>query len=220
MELISLPVLLSLLQEKILSEKVVFFKKNSTTFFLDESRFLQFLVKSFKDGDFLITWSDLEGFVELVNIIPSEDESNEVNKSIFGIKSDSGDIIGWVFSTEFYRYRFIQEKKQKVELELVRGDLETILDSSYDVIFVADGSGKTLRVSAACENIWGFKEEELVGKSVFELEKRGIFYPSATRQALEKKERILTTQTTKQGKRLLVVSTPRFNPKGEIIRVV
>ncbi len=99
-------------------------------------------------------------------------------------------------------------------------DLQTIFDNSYDVLYVTDGKGMTIRVSSACEVLWGKKPEELIGHSVFELEREGIFTPSATRIALEQGKKIEVIQQTKTGRRLMVVSTPIRNVDGKIIRVV
>jgi len=99
-------------------------------------------------------------------------------------------------------------------------DLKAIFDISYDVIYVSDGDGITLRVSAASERLWGYKESELIGKSVYQLEKEGVFSPSITRLVLEKKEKVSMTQTTKTGRRLMVVGIPIQDENGQIIRVV
>jgi PAS domain S-box-containing protein len=99
-------------------------------------------------------------------------------------------------------------------------DLKAIFDTSYDVIYVSDGEGITLRVSSACERLWGYREQELVGKSVYQLEREGVFKPSITRMVLEKKEKVSLIQTTKTGRRLMVVGTPIKDEEGRIIRVV
>lgn len=99
-------------------------------------------------------------------------------------------------------------------------DLQAIFDISYDVIYVSDGNGITLRVSSACEKLWGHKESELVGKSVNDLERLGLFKPSVTRLVLEKKEKVSMIQTTKTGRRLMVVGTPIKDEQGRIVRVV
>lgn len=99
-------------------------------------------------------------------------------------------------------------------------DINAIFESSYDVIYVSDASGKTLRVSSACKRLWGKEVEELIGKDVRELEKEGVYNPSITRMVLESKEKINTIQTTKTGKRLLVSGTPITDEKGNLIRVV
>jgi PAS domain S-box-containing protein len=99
-------------------------------------------------------------------------------------------------------------------------DLQTIFDSSYDVIYVSDGKGVTLRVSSACERLWGKKPEELIGRSVYELEQEGVFTPSVTRLVLEKGERVTMLQKTKTGRNLLVLGTPVKDKNGEIVRII
>ncbi|WP_019416131.1 sigma 54-interacting transcriptional regulator [Paenisporosarcina sp. TG20] len=99
-------------------------------------------------------------------------------------------------------------------------DLKAIFDISYDVIYVSDGNGKTLSVSAASEWLWGYKESELIGKTVYQLEAEGVFKPSVTRLVLEKKEKVSFVQTTKTGRRLMVVGIPIKDEKGNITRVV
>jgi PAS domain S-box-containing protein len=99
-------------------------------------------------------------------------------------------------------------------------DLKAVFDNSYDVIYVSDGNGITLRVSSACERFWGEKPENLIGKNVRDLEKAGVFKPSITRLVLESKKKIQTLQVTQTGMRLMVVGTPIMDGNGKIIRVV
>lgn len=103
-------------------------------------------------------------------------------------------------------------------------DIRAIFDISYDVMYVSDGEGTTLRVSGACaasgEQIWGVKASELIGKSVYQLEKEGVFSPSITRLVMEKKEKVSMTQTTKTGRRLMVVGVPIKDETGQITRIV
>jgi PAS domain S-box-containing protein len=127
--------------------------------------------------------------------------------------------IGIVF---FFQYTsFFEEAMEELDsYKNISLDLKAIFDTSYDVIYVADGEGNTLRVSAAAEKLWGYKESELVGKSVYQLEREGVFKPSIIRIVLEKKERVTLIQTTKTGRRLMVVGTPIKDEDGTIIRVV
>jgi PAS domain S-box-containing protein len=99
-------------------------------------------------------------------------------------------------------------------------DLKAIFDISYDVIFVADANGNTIRVSTASKELWGYEEKELVGKSVYQLEKEGVFNPSITRLVLELGEKVTSIQKTKTGRRLMVIGTPIKDADGKIIRVV
>jgi PAS domain S-box-containing protein len=50
------------------------------------------------------------------------------------------------------------------ELQRALGDINKIMDASLDVICAVDEEGYFIQVSAACETIWGYKAEELIGK--------------------------------------------------------
>jgi len=123
----------------------------------------------------------------------------------------------YLFQDQTQWQQFMQEIKSYRDFSL---DLKTIFDAAFDVLYVSDGDGNTLRVSSACERLWGLKEEELVGKNVRELEREGVFNPSITRLVLEQKKQVSSFQTTKNGRRLYVVGTPIFDEEGNIIRVV
>lgn len=99
-------------------------------------------------------------------------------------------------------------------------DIHKLFETNWDVIYASDGNGITLEVSSASHTIWGVDAESLVGKSVYELEKRRIFYPSVTRMVLESGRRVQAIQTTATGKRLLVLGTPIKDEAGNITRVI
>ncbi|WP_027415556.1 sigma 54-interacting transcriptional regulator [Aneurinibacillus terranovensis] len=121
----------------------------------------------------------------------------------------------------FQRMNILDQLVQETDLyKNLALDLNTILETTFDVIYVSDGNGITLRVSSACESLWGYSEKELVGKSVFELEREGVYNPSVTRLVLEQRKKVTITQTTKTGKRLMAMGIPLFDEKKKIIRVV
>ncbi|MGG0330749.1 sigma 54-interacting transcriptional regulator [Priestia megaterium] len=99
-------------------------------------------------------------------------------------------------------------------------DLKAIFETSYDVMYVSDGEGNTIRASSACLELCGKKENELIGRNVIDLEKEGIYTPSITRLVLEQRKKVSAIQTTKEGRRLMVVGTPIKNEQGEVIRVI
>lgn len=123
----------------------------------------------------------------------------------------------FLFNEEHYYEVFLKELDAYKNLN---SDLKAIFDISYDVIYVSDENGTTLRVSSACKKLWGKEKEELIGKNVYELEKSGIFKPSVTRLVLERKETVSLIQETQTGRRLMVVGTPIKDENGEITRVV
>ncbi len=55
------------------------------------------------------------------------------------------------------------------ELEASRHLNQLIMDNSRDVICANDAEGRFLTVSAACEPLWGYRPEELIGKSCVEM---------------------------------------------------
>lgn len=76
------------------------------------------------------------------------------------------DISDW----DFY-WRELNEQKESIR------ELEAIFNSSYDEIFVIDGKGITLRINKVGESYYGVPVETLVGKNIFELEKKAILPP-------------------------------------------
>lgn len=114
-------------------------------------------------------------------------------------------------------------QKLKNQIENLNGfvkKLTAIFDYCFDEIYVTDGKGYTIFVSKACEELYGVKAGDLLGKHVYELEKKGMFSRSVTREVLNRKEQVTMIQTTKRGKKLLVTANPIFNEKGEIDSVV
>lgn len=108
----------------------------------------------------------------------------------------------------------INEQKEQID------ELEDIFNSSYDEIFVIDGSGQTKRINKVGESYYGVPVKTLLGQNVNDLEKSGFFNQSVARIVLQDKKRVTMTQTTKSGKQLIVTGNPIFNENGDITRVV
>lgn len=104
--------------------------------------------------------------------------------------------------------------------KLIAEELDAIFQSSYDGIYVTDGSGKTVRVNQAYERITGIKKEEVLGKKMRDLVKQGFFDESVTLKALESGNIESLVQTVKTGKTLMVTGTPIHNKEGKIKLVV
>lgn len=106
------------------------------------------------------------------------------------------------------------------EKERVLMDLKDVFEYAFDEIFVTDEQGIVVRVNSTCERHYQLAAEELVGKHVKELQKGGIFYPSATLEVIEKKRPIELVQTTKSGEYLHVRTRPVFDDEGNLRRVI
>jgi PAS domain S-box-containing protein len=99
-------------------------------------------------------------------------------------------------------------------------EMEAILHSLKDDILVTDVDGTILKVTETTKTIYGFDSKNLVGRSIFDLEKEGILTPIVTPIVIETKQKVTIVQTTKKGKKLLVTGVPVFSPDGELWRVV
>lgn len=114
-------------------------------------------------------------------------------------------------------------EKVSSELETIKElneELDAIIESSYDGIWLADSNGNTLRVNRAFCRLVGLKREELIGEKTAELEKKGVIFPSVTNLVLREKRRVTVIQETKLGKKLLTTGNPIFNEHGEITLIM
>ncbi|WP_306301297.1 sigma-54-dependent Fis family transcriptional regulator [Thalassobacillus sp. C254] len=96
---------------------------------------------------------------------------------------------------------------------------EAILQSLLDDFLVTDAKGLILRVSHAMKQLYGLEEKDIIGESVYELEKQGVFTPIVTPLVKEKKERVTIIQTAKENKKFLVTGVPVFDEKGRLWRI-
>lgn len=155
------------------------------------------------------------GVLTVDEIEPREAEWDHHERWV--ISSNQGEILGWLETAELYRHFFRVYKERQAHYSL---ELETVFDTSYDMFYISDGNGITQRVSPSCERLYGCKPEDLVGKSIYELERSGVFQPSITRLVLERKEKVQVVQSTRLGGRLMVFGTPVKDEQGNIVRVV
>lgn len=126
-----------------------------------------------------------------------------------------------LYSSDEIRIYQLQEKNfNDMKYEEMDIDLQAIFKHAFDVIYVANGEGVTVRVSSASQKIWGYSPEELEGQSIYKLEKEGVFRPSVVRLVLEKGSNVSAIQTTKTGRRLIILGVPIKDDDGNIVRVV
>ncbi|MBT2700629.1 sigma 54-interacting transcriptional regulator [Bacillus sp. ISL-40] len=97
---------------------------------------------------------------------------------------------------------------------------EAILHSLQDDILVTDTDGIILKVSEATEGIYNMKTNEMIGRSVYELEKEGVFTPILTPLVIKEKKKITLVQTTNNGDKLLVTGIPVFDANKTLVRIV
>lgn len=104
--------------------------------------------------------------------------------------------------------------------DILELEIEGIINASGENIIVTDGEGKILRAVKNSEEMYGITSEDLVGKSVKDLEREKIFNPSVTLRVIEKKEPVRFMQKTGTGKIIMTHGIPLFDEDHKIIRVI
>ncbi len=103
---------------------------------------------------------------------------------------------------------------------LCHKELQAILDSMHDGIWVIDNQGMTLHVNKAMKRIANIEPSEVIGKHVTDPITEGAFSSAVTLSALKQKKVVTMFDDYACGTRCLNTSTPIFNAKGEVWRVV
>ncbi len=98
-------------------------------------------------------------------------------------------------------------------------ELDTIIDSSSDGLFVCDANANVIRMNPASEKIHQLPASELIGRNMRELIDSGFIDRSAALEASIKKVRVSQLQN-KNGHKLISIGTPVFDDNNELIRVV
>ncbi|WWS86393.1 sigma 54-interacting transcriptional regulator [Sporosarcina psychrophila] len=93
---------------------------------------------------------------------------------------------------------------------------EEIIDSYDEDIIVTNHAGIIVKASQISGRYYGIRAEDLLGKSVYDLEKRGIFSPAITPLVLLQKKKVVVIQATPSGRKALITGVPFFNESGEV----
>lgn len=116
-----------------------------------------------------------------------------------------------------------QLEKELNEIEYYKQayeDLNLILSATFDFISFADEKGVFIRVSKDCEKVFGIPKSQIIGLSCYDIERLGVVDRSITTVVLESGERVLSTQTTPNGKKFLVIGIPMFDDIGKLKRIL
>ncbi|RLB71666.1 MAG: Fis family transcriptional regulator [Deltaproteobacteria bacterium] len=98
-------------------------------------------------------------------------------------------------------------------------ELDTIIDSSSDGLFVCDANANVIRMNPASEKIHNLSASKIVGRNMRELIEAGFISRSAALEASKSKQRVSLLQD-KDGHKLISIATPVFDDQGELNRVV
>lgn len=107
-----------------------------------------------------------------------------------------------------------------LDLDKSNRELDAIIESSFDGIYITDVNGNTLKTNSAIERITGIPKHYYLGKNTNDLIKRGILHESVTSKVIEKKKTVTIVQKNINGKETLMTGNPVFNEQGEVEKVV
>ncbi len=104
--------------------------------------------------------------------------------------------------------------------EEIKKQLDAIIDSSYDGLWVCDRYGKVVRINRASEKINGVNAKQVVGRKMEDLVREGLLDRSVTVEVLRARAAITIIQKLRNGKQILVTGSPVLDDHGEISLVV
>jgi len=102
----------------------------------------------------------------------------------------------------------------------VVSQLDTIMESSFDGLWICDHRGIVVKVNQAALKLVGLPREQVENRNVDDLLREGRFEESVTLQVLQRKTTITMQQHLKTGKIVLATGVPIFDSAGEVAFVV
>ncbi len=99
-------------------------------------------------------------------------------------------------------------------------ELDVIIDSSYDGLWICDAEGRVVRVNRTSEKMSGVKEQEVIGRRMEDLVAAGIFDKSVTLEVLKNRTTVTLIQKLQGGSHVLVTGSPVWDADGSIRLVV
>ncbi len=111
-------------------------------------------------------------------------------------------------------------EQRMLDFEAQTLELQVIIDSSSDGLFVCDGDANVIRVNPASERIHKRPASEMVGRNMRELIPEGFIDRSAALEASVQKQVVSLLQNMPNGRKLISIGTPVFDHSGDLIRVV
>ena len=98
-------------------------------------------------------------------------------------------------------------------------ELDAIIDSSSDGLWICDADARVIRINPASERINNIKASEVVGKNMRELLEQGFIDRSAALKALTTRT-VVSQLQNREGRKLISTGTPVLDANGGVIRVV
>ncbi|MBQ0078591.1 MAG: sigma 54-interacting transcriptional regulator [Eubacterium sp.] len=108
----------------------------------------------------------------------------------------------------------------KLRYSIQLNTLIPVLEGISDASFIDDADGICIWCNSACEEFYLIDKDDILGKTVNELEGLGIFSQSVTKIVLENKLETTIIHENKAGRKLLTSGYPIFDDDGNIIYII
>ncbi|MEJ5349595.1 MAG: sigma 54-interacting transcriptional regulator [Desulfosoma sp.] len=99
-------------------------------------------------------------------------------------------------------------------------ELDAIIDSSADGLWISDAQGTVLRINRASERLNGLKAQDVVGRNMRELVEEGLVDCSATLEVIRTGQIVNLLQNTRSGRKLMLTGNPVLDPQGRLSLIV
>ncbi len=99
-------------------------------------------------------------------------------------------------------------------------ELDAIIDSSYDGLWICNEDGTVIRINRASERLNHLKAEDVVGRHMKDLVAEGLVDCSATLEVLRTRRVVNLLQHTRHGRKLMLTGNPVFDDAGNLILIV
>jgi PAS domain S-box-containing protein len=169
------------------------------------------------------TGQDIRNFIpnsELHKVLETEKSSIGVQMGIAGVQYMVNRTPLYQDGTLMGAVGVLQEISQMEHYRLLLNQMEQVIESSADGIYVVDKNGLTLFVNSAYEDITGFKRDELIGHHMADLMEGGYFDQSVSLLVLEEKKPLSIIQKIENKKDVIVTGNPVMNDSGTIEMIV
>ena len=193
------------------------------------------IIKNFVNGTSFNTY--VEGLSRGKEIIINEESKIQdyidSKESYMAVKNAGGKFVGIFDVINTFKHHFCNELEKISVLKdrfncinecgmttLNCKELDAVIESSYDGIYITDGKANTLRINKSYENITGLRREDMINKNTYDLVKDGYISKSSTLMVLKNKQSNTIEQEFSTGKKVLVSSNPIFDEEGNISLVV
>jgi len=147
------------------------------------------------------TGGHIIGYLTRADLLEAIAEGHPPETNVLEIMSDAPEVIDFVNDLQL----------ELVNIKKLNQQLDAIIASSFDGLYITDGEGITLRLNQGFERIMGVTSAECIGRSMQDLVKDGVFSRSGTLVALERGGSATITLQAKTGKHALVTSTPIYD---------